>query len=44
MESCLPLQSKPGDQLSSRDDMRYMEHSSSCCAEISVALDWREVA
>ena len=35
----LPLQSKPGNQLSSRDDMGCMELSSSCCAELSVPLD-----
>ena len=31
-----PLQSKPGNQLSSRDDLKYTELSSSCCAELCV--------
>ena len=35
----LPLQSKPGCQLSSQDDMGCTELSSSCCAEIGVPLD-----
>ena len=35
----LPLQSKPGNQLSSQNHMGYMELSSSCCAEIGVPLD-----
>ena len=35
----IPLESKPGNQLSSRDDLGYMELSSSCCAEIGVPLD-----
>ena len=35
----IPLQSKPGNQLSSQDDMGCMELSSSCCAEIGVPLD-----
>ena len=35
----LPLQSKPGNQLSSRDDMGYTELSLSCCAEIGVPLN-----
>ena len=40
----LPLQSKPGNQLSSRDDMGSMELSSSCCAEIGVPLDLRRLS
>ena len=36
---CIPLGSKPGNQLSSRDDLGYMELFSSCCAELSVPLD-----
>ena len=39
----LPLQSKPGNQLSSRDDMGCTELSSSCCAETGVHLDLRRV-
>ena len=35
----ISLQSKPGNQLSSRDDMGCMELSSSCCAERGVPLD-----
>ena len=35
----LPLQSKPGNQLSSRDDMGSMELSYSCCAEIGVPIN-----
>ena len=31
-----PLESKPGNQLSSRDDLQYTELSSSCCAELCV--------
>ena len=31
-----PLESKPGNQLSSRDDLQYMELSLSCCAELCV--------
>ena len=34
-----PLQSKPGNQLSTRDDMGCTELSSSCCAESGVPLD-----
>ena len=37
----LPLQSKTGNQLSSRDDMGCTELSSSCCTEIDVPLDLR---
>ena len=40
----LPLQLKPGNQLSSRDDMGSTELSSSCCAEIGVSLDLRRVS
>ena len=35
----IPLQSKPRDQLSSRDDMGCMKLSFSCCDEIGVPLD-----
>ena len=35
----LPLQSKPGNQFSSRDDMGCMELSSCCCAEMGVPVD-----
>ena len=35
----LPLESKPGNQLSSRDDLGYMTLSSSCCAELGLPLD-----
>ena len=38
------LQSKPGNQLSSRDDLGCTEHSSSCCAEIGVPLDLRRLS
>ena len=40
----LPLQSKTGNQLSSRDDMGCKELSSSCCAEIGDSLDLRWVS
>ena len=40
----LPLQSKPGNQLSSRDNMGYLGLSSSCCAGIGVPLDLRRVS
>lgn len=33
------LEPKPGNQLASRDDLGYTEHSSSCCAEVGVPLD-----
>ena len=36
-----PLQSKTGNQISSWDDMRCMEHSSSCCTEINIHIDLR---
>ena len=44
LESWLALQSKPGSQLSSRDDMGYTELSSSCSAGIGVPLDLRPVS
>ena len=34
----IPLESKPRNQLSSRDDLGYMEVSSNCCAELGVPL------
>ena len=40
----ITLQLKPGDQLSSRDDMGCTALSSSCCAEIGVPLDLRWVS
>ena len=40
----LPLQWKPGNQLSSRDDMGCMDLSLSCCAEIGVPLYLRRVS
>ena len=40
----LPLQSNPGNQLSSREDKGCTELSSSCCAEIGVPLDLRRVS
>ena len=40
----LPLQLKPGNQLSSQDDIGCAELSSSCCAEICVPLDLRQVS
>ena len=40
----LLLQSKPGNQLSPRDDMGCTELSSSCCAEIGVTLDLRRLS
>ena len=40
----LPLHSKPGNQLSSRDDMGFTELPSSCCAEIGVPLDLRQLS
>ena len=39
----LPLLSKPANQLSPRDNLRCMELSSNCCAEIWVTLDSRRV-
>ena len=35
----IPFESKPGQQLSSRDDFVYMELSSSCCAKLGAPLD-----
>ena len=35
----IPLELKPGNQLSSRDDLEYMELSWSSCAEFGVPLD-----
>ena len=40
----LPLQSKPGNQLSSQDDVGCMELSLSFCAEIDIPLDLRRVS
>ena len=40
----IPIQLKPGNQLSSREDLRCMELSSSCCAGIGVPLDFRWVS
>ena len=40
----LPLHSKPGNHFSSRDDMGYMELSSSCCAEIGGPPELRRVS
>ena len=40
---CIPLQSKPGNQLSSRDDLLCTELSSICCAESCVPLDLTRV-
>ena len=40
----LPIQSKPGNQLSSQDDLLCTEISLSCCAEIGVPLDLRLVS
>ena len=39
----IPLQSKPGNHLSFRDDTGCMELSSSCCAEIGVPPKLRRV-
>ena len=35
----IPLELSPGNQLSSRDCLGYMELSLSCCAELGVPLD-----
>ena len=35
----IPLELKPGNQLSSQDDLGYRNLSSSCCAELGVPLD-----
>ena len=40
----LPVQSKTGNQLSSRFDMVGTELSSSCCTETDVPLDLRRVS
>ena len=40
----IPLQPKPWNQLTSRDDFGCMELSSSCYAEIGVPLDLRRVS
>ena len=40
----IPLQSKPGNQLSSREDMGCTEVSSSCCAETGVPIYLRRVS
>ena len=40
----LPLQSKPGNQLSSRDDLQCTNLSSSCCAETCAPLDLRRIS
>ena len=44
MEMGLPLHSKTGNQLTSRDDMGCMEISSSCCTENDVPLDLTRVS
>ena len=36
----ITLEFKRGTKLSSRDDLRYLELSSSCCAGLGVPLDW----
>ena len=38
-----PLQSKTGNQLSSRDDMACLELSTSCCHETDVPVNLRRV-
>ena len=40
----LPLPENPGNQLSSQDDMGCMELSSSCCTEINIHIDLRQVS
>ena len=40
----LALQSKPGNQLSSQDDLGCPELSSSCCSDIGVPLDLRRMS
>ena len=40
----IPLQSKPGNQLSSQDYLGFMELPLSCCAEIGIPLDLRRVS
>ena len=44
MKVGLPLQSKSGNQFLSRDEMGCMKLSSTCCAEIGVPLDLRQVS
>ena len=41
---CIPLQLKPGNQVSSQDDLQCMNLSSICCAEIGAPLDLRGVS
>ena len=43
MEIGLPLQSKTGNQLTSRDDMGCMKFSLSCATEINIHIDLRRV-
>ena len=40
----IPLQSKPGNQLTSRNDLGCTELSSSCCADIGGRIDLRRVS
>ena len=40
----IPLQLKPGNQLTSQDDLRCTELSSSCCADIGGHIDLRRVS
>ena len=40
----IPLQEKPGNQLSSHNNMVCTELSLSCCAELGVPLDLRRVS
>ena len=40
----IPLHSKPGNQLSSQNDVGCTKLSLSCCAEIGVPLDLRWVS
>ena len=44
MENWLVLQSKPRNQLSSRDNIGCTELSLSCCSEIGVPQDLRSVS
>ena len=39
-----PIQSKPGNQLSSQDNKGCTELSSRCCAEIGVPIDLRRLS
>ena len=43
-EGGLPLYDNPWNQLSSRDDMGFMELSSSSCAETGVSIDLSRVS